>query len=135
MARYSVTWIRRSTAALCAAGIVAALNSPASAHHSFAMFDADNPVELKGSVKTWEFVNPHSWLVLTVQQDGQPVDFAIEGSSVNTLVRQGFHTESFMPGEEISVVVSPLKDGRRGGAFVRATKADGSTLSMSPTPN
>jgi hypothetical protein len=99
------------------------------------MFDQANPVELKGVVKSWEFVNPHSWLVMTVQREGQAVDFAIEGSSVNTLVRQGFHNESFMPGEEVTVVLSPLRDGRRGGAFVRATKADGTTLSMSPTPN
>ncbi|WP_011582213.1 MULTISPECIES: DUF6152 family protein [Chelativorans] len=117
------------------AGTVALAASSVNAHHSFAMFDQANPVELKGVVKSWEFVNPHSWLVMTVQREGQAVDFAIEGSSVNTLVRQGFHNESFMPGEEVTVVLSPLRDGRRGGAFVRATKADGTTLSMSPTPN
>ena len=116
-----------------AAGV--ALASAASAHHSFAMFDKDHPVEIKGTVKSWEFTNPHSWLVLEVMKNGEPVQYSIEGASVNTLIRQGFGPHSFAPGEKIDLVMSPLKNGGNGGAFVKATKADGSVLTESPTPN
>jgi hypothetical protein len=120
-------------AALLGASFAAAL--PASAHHSFAMFDPQHPVQLEGTVKSWEFTNPHSWLVLLVNRDGSPIEYNIEGASVNTLVRQGFGPHTFVPGDKITVVISPLKSGADGGAFVKATKADGTTLTESPTPN
>jgi|SRR5579859_7555468 len=108
---------------------------PASAHHSFAMFDKDKPLELQGTVKTWEFTNPHSWLVLEVMQGDSAVEYSIEGSSVNTLVRRGWGPKTFQPGEKVTVVISPLKNGARGGAFVKATLADGTVMSESPSPN
>jgi hypothetical protein len=105
------------------------------AHHSFAMFDKDHPVEMAGTVISWEFTNPHSWLVMMVMKDGKPVQFSVEGPSVDTLIRQGFGTNSFAPGEKINIVISPLKNGGNGGAFVKATKADSTVLTVSPTPN
>jgi hypothetical protein len=119
-----------------AMGATAAVLAPSAyAHHSFAMFDKDHPIELKGTVKSWEFTNPHSWLVLMVMRNGAPVQYSIEGASVDTLIRQGFRPHSFVPGEKITVVISPLKNGGVGGAFVKATKEDASVLTMSPTPN
>lgn len=120
-------------AAVAGASLAVAL--PASAHHSFAMFDPQHPLQLEGTVKSWEFTNPHSWLVLMVMRDGAPVEYNIEGASVNTLIRQGFGPHTFAPGEKITVVISPLKSGADGGAFVKATKTDGTTLTESPTPN
>ncbi len=119
-----------------AAFAAAAVSAPAaSAHHSFAMFDKEHPVALQGTVKSWEFTNPHSWLVLETVKNGRPVEVNIEGASVLTLVRQGFGLHTFAPGEKINVVISPLKNGGVGGAFVKATKADGTVLTESPTPN
>ncbi|HWF00062.1 MAG TPA: DUF6152 family protein [Caulobacteraceae bacterium] len=107
----------------------------ASAHHSFAMFDKDHPVQLDATVKSWEFTNPHSWLVVFVMKDGKPTQVSIEGASVDTLIRQGFGLHTFAPGEKIHLVISPLKSGGPGGAFVKAIKADGTILTESPTPN
>lgn len=118
-----------------ACGVAVAGTGPASAHHSFAMFDKDRPLELQGTVKTWEFTNPHSWLVLEVMQGDAPVEYSIEGSSVNTLVRRGWGPKTFQPGEKVIVIISPLKNGARGGAFVKATLPDGTVVSESPTPN
>ena len=109
--------------------------APASAHHSFAMFDPQHPVQVDGTVKSWEFTNPHSWLVVMVMKGDAPVEYSIEGASVNTLIRQGFGPHTFSPGEKVTIVISPLKSGADGGAFVKAVKADGTTLSESPTPN
>ncbi|HEX3366340.1 DUF6152 family protein [Phenylobacterium sp.] len=119
-----------------ATGVTAALAaSGALAHHSFAMFDKEHPVQLQGTVKTWEFTNPHSWLVMMVMKDGRPTQVMVEGASVDTLIRQGFGPNTFAPGEKINLVISPLKNGGLGGAFVKAIKADGTVLTESPTPN
>ena len=120
-------------AAVLGASLTVAL--PASAHHSFAMFDPQHPIQLEGTVKSWEFTNPHSWLVLMVMRGDTPIEYNVEGSSVNTLIRQGFGPHTFAPGDKITVVISPLKSGADGGAFVKAIKADGTTLTESPTPN
>ncbi|MDB5418972.1 MAG: hypothetical protein JWP50_2391 [Phenylobacterium sp.] len=135
MVRFPVRSWRRALAgtAAFAAGVVAA--SAASAHHSFAMFDKDHPVQFEGTVKSWEFTNPHSWLVMMVMKNGRPVQYSVEGASVDTLIRQGFGLHTFAPGEKINIVISPLKNGGNGGAFVKATKADGMILTESPTPN
>jgi hypothetical protein len=133
MSRFRVrSWAIVGTTVLIAAALT---TSTASAHHSFAMFDKDHPVQLQGTVKTWEFTNPHSWLVMMVMKDGKPIQYAVEGASVDTLIRQGFGVHTFAPGEKINVVISPLKNGGNGGAFVKAVKADGTVLTESPTPN
>jgi len=133
MARFRMrSWVLSGATALIAAALT---TSTASAHHSFAMFDKEHPVQLQGTVKTWEFTNPHSWLVMMVMKDGKPVQYAVEGASVNTLIRQGFGVHTFAPGEKINIVISPLKNGGNGGAFVKAVKADGTILTESPTPN
>ena len=118
-----------------AAGVMWAMAAAAAAHHSFAMFDPQHPVQIEGTVKSWEFTNPHSWLILMVMQGDAPIEYSIEGASVNTLIRQGFGPHTFSPGEKVSVTINPLKSGANGGAFVKAVKADGTTLTESPSPN
>jgi Family of unknown function (DUF6152) len=107
----------------------------ASAHHSFAMFDRTKELHLEGTVMEWQFTNPHSWLQLRVLENGDPVEYSIEGSSVNTLLRIGWGPNTFKSGEKIAVVINPLRDGRRGGAFVKAIFPDGHILSSGQTPN
>ena len=120
---------------LAAGALCAAAASSASAHHSFAMFDPQHPVQVEGTVKSWEFTNPHSWLILMVMKGDTPIEYSIEGASVNTLIRQGFGPHTFSPGEKILVTYNPLRSGGIGGSFVKAVKADGTTLTESSTPN
>jgi len=118
--------------ALAIAGVpVAAL-----AHHSFAQFDKTKSVTLQGTVKEWQFTNPHSWLQLLVVEgeNGAPQEYSIEGSSVNALARRGWSPTTFKPGDKITVVVNPMLDGSHGGAFVKATLPDGRVLSSGQTP-
>ena len=118
-----------------AAGVMSAVAGSAAAHHSFAMFDPQHPVQVEGTVKSWEFTNPHSWLILLVMKDGIPIEYNIEGASVNTLIRQGFGPHTFLRGDKLTVTINPLKAGGNGGAFVKAVKADGTVLTESSTPN
>ncbi|MDB6042488.1 MAG: hypothetical protein JWM63_1039 [Gammaproteobacteria bacterium] len=121
-------------AGLSVCGVLAGIPA-ASAHHSFAMFDRTKEVKLDGTVKEWQFTNPHSWLQLFVIENGTPVEYGIEGSSVNTLLRIGWGPKTFKPGDKVSVIINPLRDGTKAGAFVKATLPDGRILSSGQTPN
>jgi hypothetical protein len=108
---------------------------PAQAHHSFAGFDKSRKVTLKGTVKQWQFTNPHSWLQLNVVENGRETEYSLEGASVNTLIRRGWGRDTFKPGQKVSVVMYPLLNGKKGGAFLSATFANGKTISSGITPN
>ena len=105
-----------------------AIAAPALAHHSFAMFDSTKEVEVVGVVKEFQWTNPHIWIQLGVNENGNPVVYNIEGSSPNGLSRKGWKRTTFKPGDKVTIVIHPLKHGELGGSFVRATGADGSVI-------
>jgi len=114
--------------ALCLAMTAAVLfAAPAGAHHSFAMFDATKTVTLQGTVKEFEWTNPHSWLRVNVADDktGKSVLWALELSSPARLTTMGMHADSVKPGDKVSVTFHPMKDGTRGGQFMQATLPGG----------
>jgi len=121
-----MTRVRGSFIAL-AAVLVAA---PALAHHSFAMFDTSKEVTLSGTVKEFQWTNPHSWLQLTVARDGRTVEYSIELGSPNTMSRHGWRRSTFKPGDRVSVTINPMRDGSPGGSLVNAVDAAGNRLSM-----
>jgi hypothetical protein len=99
------------------------------AHHSFAMFDRDKEVTLVGEVKDFQWANPHVWLQLVTQDEAtQSAEWSIEMASVNILARQGWKRTSFKPGDRVTVVIHPLRDGSHGGSLIRATTAAGVTI-------
>ena len=116
----SLLWL----SAACFLAIVA----PASIHHSYAMLDRNKSVVLAGTVKDWQFTNPHTWMQLVVMEGGQPVEYGIEGPSVNTLIRAGWTERTFAPGDKVKIVINPLRDGTKGGAFTKAILANGQVL-------
>jgi hypothetical protein len=107
--------------------VAAAFTAPAVAHHSFAMFDAEKTVTLQGTVKEFEWVNPHSWLRVMVNDEktGKPVLWAIELSSPGRLVTMGMRSDSVKAGDAVSVTIHPMKDGARGGQFIQAVLPGG----------
>jgi Family of unknown function (DUF6152) len=109
------------------AGIAAAISAiPALAHHSFAMFDGEKTKVLEGTVKEFQWTNPHSWILLTVDNDkGQPEQWAIEMGGPGRLAGQGWSSATLTPGMKIKAVVHPLRDGANGGQFMAVTLPDG----------
>lgn len=104
----------RSKVRIVVAGLAAALG-PASAwaHHSFAAeFDVGRPVQLEGTVTEVEFMNPHSWIHIDVEnEDGTVESWAIEGGTPNTLFRRGITDNTLPPGTEILVDGYQARDG------------------------
>jgi hypothetical protein len=106
-------------AALGAAAAVALWAAPAFAHHSFAMFDNQKNLTLEGTIKEFQWTNPHSWVQLVVKDpSGKEVEWSIEGASPNGLSRRGWKRTSLKMGDKATVVIHPLKDGTNGGSLV-----------------
>ena len=107
-----------------------AWSSSASAHHAFAAeFDANKPVNFKGTITKVEWVNPHSWFHLDVKQpDGTTVNWAVEAGTPNVLFRRGFTKDSVTPGTEVVVDGYQSKDGSRRANGRDLTLPDGRQL-------
>ena len=107
----------------------------ASAHHSFAPFNLETEKTITGTVKVFEWTNPHTWLWVDVRTEKGTVEtWGIEGMSPNYLGRRGWSKDTFKTGDKVTVTVRPMRDGSPGGMFVRATTADGKQLNFTATP-
>jgi len=103
------------------------------AHHSNAAFDGDKVVVLKGTVTEWKWVNPHVWILLSVDDGkGGKVDWAIEGRTPGQLLRAGWSRSILKAGDVITVDFSPAKDGTHTGLLTRVRLADGTVLGQAP---
>lgn len=121
----------KSSFAIFTALIVGTLATSAQAHHSFAMFDLTKSTTLKGTVKTFEWTNPHSWLWLTVTtNDGKSEVWGVETGSPTMLLRRGLQRTTFKPGEKVAVEIHPNRDGSTGGSFMKATFPDGRSYAI-----
>jgi len=88
------------------------------AHHSFSMFQRDTQMVVVGTVDRWAFNNPHAWLYINAPgENGEMVTWGFEGGAPPQLVRSGITGRSFEPGDTVTVMFSPLVDGRPGGAL------------------
>jgi uncharacterized protein DUF6152 len=97
----------------------AVLDPPAMAHHSYSMFDIDKSVKVEGTVKEFQWTNPHTWINLVVlDRNGKQIEFPVELGSVTILAKLGWNPRTLQPGDKVSVTVHPLKSGNPGGDFV-----------------
>jgi hypothetical protein len=103
----------------------------ASAHHSMSMFDRDKTVVLDGTVKEFQWTNPHSWLdVIVPDAKGGSVVWGLELGSLNQLQRTGWKPVTLKAGDKVKVTLHPLKNGDTGGQLAEVTTEDGKTLSV-----
>jgi prepilin-type processing-associated H-X9-DG protein len=114
--------------AICGFALALATVGPATAHHSGAMFDSAKSVDIVGTVKAWQFINPHAWLQVVVDADGKSTQWSFEGASsggggVSSSSRLA--KDTFKPGDKVTVKTHPMKDGRPAGTLSQVTFADG----------
>jgi Family of unknown function (DUF6152) len=112
------------------------ISGVALAHHSGVMFDQTKEVTVKGAVKEFAFVNPHVSILLSVTDaKGVTSDWSFEAASVRGLVVSGWRKSSLHPGDVVTLVGHPLRDGRHGAQLVRAIFADGTVLTAATGGN
>jgi hypothetical protein len=105
--------------------------TPAMAHHSFDMFDMTKQVTITGTIKEFQWTNPHTWTWVDVPNDKGGVDtWGIEGMSPNFLGRRGWTKHTLNPGDKVTITIYPLKEGKLGGTFLHATLPDGKEMVM-----
>lgn len=107
---------------------LALLLPPAWAHHSSAMFNREVELVLTGEVREFAYLNPHSWLYVTVTDaDGTVTEWGFELSSPSLLRREGVSPSFWGVGDRVTVRTNPLTDGRPAGNMRGAITADGKT--------
>ena len=112
-----------------AAVAVLAIAAPASAHHSFAIFDQSKMSYVSGTVKQFELVNPHTWVHLVITNNrGESAEWQFEGGSVKQLASLGWTPQTLKPGDKVQIGFHPMKDGSRGGQLMNAKTASGQKL-------
>jgi Family of unknown function (DUF6152) len=117
------------SAILLLAALSLAYSGMTTAHHSTGMFDQAKTIKLVGTVKQFQWTNPHSWIQLDVANaEGVKEEWSIEGNSPNQLIRLGWRPGTLKPGDTVTVLVKPMRDGAKGGMFVEITLADGTVL-------
>lgn len=121
-------WRRQLRKALLLVCLFSSL--PAIAHHAFTMFDRTRVVNLSGTVRTFQYTNPHAYLWLYVMNDKGTEDlWGIEFTSgPSGLERNGWSKDTLKKGDKVSIDINPLKDGRNGGTVLKVRLADGRIL-------
>ncbi len=105
------------------------LCAPLHAHHGTAAFDTSKKLTLKGTVTEWFWANPHCILEFDVKDDnGQLVHWVGEGDNPPNLVNRGWSVRSFKAGDQITVTLEPVKNGKKIGRLTQVVLANGKVL-------
>ena len=117
----------RSTFA--AALLLSCIPGAAQAHHSMAMFDATKTVTLTGTVREFQWTNPHAYIQLMIRQpNGANQEWSLEMGAPMYLYANGWRPGTLKAGQQIKVRINPLRSGAPGGVVIDATTADGKVL-------
>ena len=109
--------------------VLQATTSVALAHHSPAMFDMQKRVELKGTVREFQWTNPHSYIQLLVKDKaGKEVEWSLEMAGPTYLYNNGWRPSTVKAGDTVVVTMAPLNSGAHGGLVIAVTTADGRKL-------
>jgi hypothetical protein len=110
-------------------GALLAIAGSAWGHHSFAMFDLEKQVTVEGTVKEFQWTNPHCWLQVMVQGGkGGTQEWSFEMGALGMLARTGWKSTTVKPNDKVTVVMNPLKSGEHSGRLLKVTLPDGSVM-------
>ena len=118
--------LRVLTALLVSIGIAGL----ADAHHSFAMFDFSKQIAIHGNVKEFQWTNPHVvlWVDVPATAGESAGTWSLELTSPGNLTRGGWNRRAFAAGDEVIVELNPLRNGKHGGALLKATVVKTNTV-------
>ena len=101
-------------------------------HHSFALFDFKSERELAGTVKEFQWNNPHCFIQLLVPGGGGTQEWSIEMTSPLHLLQNGWGPRLLKAGDTLVVTIHPIRDGSHAGSYVRARTRDGVPIDPPP---
>ena len=122
--------------ALVAAAItLLSISRPLSAHHGTAAYDEVNPITLKGTVTDFVWANPHSQIKVDVKDEkGNIVHWVAETFAPGKLARDGWTRNIVKPGDQVTVTISPARDGSLEGLLRILVLPDGRKLGPDTEP-
>jgi len=103
---------------------------PVLAHHSSSMFDMQSEITLTGTIREFQFTNPHCWIQLLVPGEQGATEWSIEMGSPSLLFRGGWRPATLKAGDRIIITARPMRDGSNGGLYVSATRDDGKPIEV-----
>ena len=113
--------------ALAASGLIVSV--PLSAHHGDAVYDTTaKKITMKGTVTEWVWANPHCVLQFDVIDNGQVAHWVAETTAPPSLINRGWTKQSLKPGDQITITVLPVKNGRTVGRLLEVVLPDGQKL-------
>jgi hypothetical protein len=108
-----------------------AASVPAFGHHGTLAYDPQRKVTLKGTITNFEWTNPHSQIHLDVTDDkGNVVHWNFEAQPPNILIHAGWTRDSLKPGDQVTIVGTPAKNGAPIGIIQKVVLANGQELTM-----
>lgn len=112
-----------------------AFSGPALAHHGGAAYDADHPKTLSGTVKDFEFIQPHPLITLEVKDDqGNTAEWSVEMTAPNHLVHYGWNGHKLKPGDQITVTGLPARNGLKVLNLRKISYTNGQEIPLGPPP-
>jgi hypothetical protein len=120
---------RRGAALLVFSALV--LAGTLQAHHSFAVYDHNRTLTLKGTVTKFQWTNPHAYLEIDVKDaKGAVKHYSLEGTSINMMQRIGWRSNMIKFGDNVTAVMAPLLDGGPAGLLLEVTLPSGETKEL-----
>jgi hypothetical protein len=122
--------LKRNFLKLCALAVgVWIFSVPVWAHHGNAAYDTEKKITVKGTVTEWFWANPHCVLQLDAKdENGQTVHWSTETENPTTMSHSGWSKTSFKPGDEITVTMITVKNGKPIGRIVEVVLPNGQKL-------
>jgi len=109
--------------------IISLIITPAYGHHSIVMYDRTVETSITGTVTQWDWTNPHCWLQIMVDDvNGTPQLWVLEANSTGQMARGGWTADSVKPGDEVTVIINPIRDRTRAGRLGTVRFSDGREL-------
>jgi len=128
----------RSALRILLVAAVAFMGVSAFAHHSRAMFDTTKQIKLVGTVKDFQWTNPHCWIQVLVPDAGNAgapaTEWGVEMGAPVELMRKGWKPGSLNAGDKVTIMINPLRDGQRGGLVLSVTGPDGRVIGRPAIP-
>jgi len=111
-----------------ALGVAAAAGPSARAHHSPVMFDQSKTVTLTGTVRLFQWTNPHCYIQLLVEDGGRQAEWNLEMGAPVYLYNRGLRPSTIKAGDRITITASPLRSGANGGLVLSVAGPDGKLI-------